>query len=457
MELELTQKQNLAYWTAEENIITLFGGAIRGGKSFWLLICFITYCLEYPGSRWAIVRRDLPTLKRNTLTTFGLLLDSGVSQYIDAVNHTELTYKFTNGSELLFMAESYDSDKDLNRFKGLEVNGFGLDEGNELREETFNKCIERAGTWQKVKIKPKILITCNPAYNWIKTRIYDRFINNTLPPGWSYIPSFITDNPHISEEYKESLKLLPEFEYEVFVRGNWEIKLKTGGEFYKRFDINRHIGDVEYNPKLPLHISFDDNVNPYLPVGIFQIDGRRVYGIAEITGKSPDNTVEAVCREFIRLFPGHTAGLFVYGDATADKDDTKLAKGFRFYRLITDALAKYKPTRRVPASNPSVVMRGNFINTVFEKNFNGLSVLIDRKCKTMIEDFTNLKEAADGTKLKKLETDPETKISYQKYGHFTDLFDYMFIAAFMDDYIEYQRGGVAPGVTLGENRRKNSY
>ena len=56
---------------------------------------------------------------------------------------------FTNGSELIFMAESYDDDKDLNRFRGLEVNGAGLDEVNELQEPTFYKVQERIGSGTK--------------------------------------------------------------------------------------------------------------------------------------------------------------------------------------------------------------------------------------------------------------------------------------------------------------------
>ena len=43
----------------------VFGGAIRGGKTYALLGLFILLCKIYPGSRWAIVRKDLPTIKKN--------------------------------------------------------------------------------------------------------------------------------------------------------------------------------------------------------------------------------------------------------------------------------------------------------------------------------------------------------------------------------------------------------
>jgi len=47
--------------------IVLYGGAIRGGKTFAGLGALLLLCKKYPKSRWAIVRTDLQTLKRNTI------------------------------------------------------------------------------------------------------------------------------------------------------------------------------------------------------------------------------------------------------------------------------------------------------------------------------------------------------------------------------------------------------
>ena len=64
---------------------------------------------------------------------------------------------------------------------------------------------------------------------------------------------------------------MPAFEYDVFVNGNWEIELKTGGEFYKYFDLDKHTGVCEYDPTKPIHVSFDENVNPYITATVFQL------------------------------------------------------------------------------------------------------------------------------------------------------------------------------------------
>lgn len=439
--------------------IILFGGAIRGGKTYAGIGALLLLCKFFPGSRWAIVRDSLPTLKRNTIPSFFKLCPR---KFLKSYNQDTQTVTFRNGSQIIFFAENYDDDKELNRWKGLEVNGFLLEEANELQEVSFYKAIERAGSFiPKVGKKPKplILMTCNPASNWIKTLLFDRWKARTLPVDWLYIPSKITDNPYImaDREYVESLNNLPRYQYEVFVEGNWEIQLKTGGEFYKCFELDKHIGAFKYDPELPLHISWDDNVNPYLPCGIFQISGKQLRMIDEIAGVSPNNTVKAVCNEIIRKYQGHSAGMFVYGDATANKEDTKLEKGYNFFRLILDYLKDFKPTLRLLSINPAVVMRGNWINTVFEKEQGGVSFGFDKGCKKAINDFVALKEAADGTKLKEMETDPKTKIRYQKVGHFTDLFDYIACTAFAADFAQWQKGTPGVKVTTGRQTSKNSY
>lgn len=455
-----TPKQKEAHRELLRNNIVLYGGAIRGAKSYWGCMEIITLCFLYPKSRWLILRESLPTLRRTLLVTFqSEFLDKGLGDYVSEFNQQTLTLTWNNGSQMVFMAESFDTDKELNRFKGLEINGAFLDEANELQEVTFDKVIERSGSWFGSKGCPtKILMTANPSNNWLKERIYNKWKEGTLPKGIAYIPAKITDNPHIPKEYLEGLKMLPRYQYEVFVEGNWDIQLKVGGEFYKCFELDAHVkAGLRYDPTLPLHISWDDNVNPYLPLGIFQIHGKEAWMIDEIAGVSPGNTVKAVCNEFIRKYPNHMAGVFVYGDATAKKEDTKMEKGHNFYRLVQDYLKDYKPSLRVLSSNPSVVMRGNFINTVLEKNIYDLRICISENCRFAINDFILLKEAADGTKNKEMDTDPKTKVRYQKYGHFTDLFDYFFVSAFGAEFAKYQTGGNGLNVTMGKNYSKNAY
>lgn len=433
-----SEKQNEAMnsLASEKYNFILFGGAMGGGKTFFGLSALLIMCQIFPKSRWCVIRENMEKIRITTIPSFQKLNASGV------LKASPYEYTHPNGSVIMFKGENYDNDKELNWLKGLEVSGFLFEEINECQEKTLDIAFGRAGRWESTpRPRPVILATCNPANNWIKKRVYDKWKTNTLPHNWLYIPSKITDNPYLTEDYKENLKNMPTYQYEVFVNGNWDIQLKVGGEAYKCFELDKHVFELQYNPNLPLHISFDENVNPYLPCGVFQIEGKEVRMIEEIAGVNPMNTVKAVCGEIKRKYNGHKAGMFIYGDATSQKEDTKLEKGYNFFRLITEELAIFRPTLRVAPSNPSVKMRLDWINTNLERENYQFVLKVNKTCQKTINDLILTKEDINGGKNKEMETDPTTKVRYQKVGHFSDLLDYLLTMAFAKEYLEYQRGG----------------
>lgn len=214
---------------------------------------------------------------------------------------------------------------------------------------------------------------------------------------------------------------------------------KSGGEFYKGFDRARHVGQCKYNPELPLHISFDFNVNPYITLLISQIQDKAIYFINEICLKSPRNNTHKLCLEFIRQYQGHEAGLFIYGDPSGKQEDTRSERGYNDYTIIKNTLRQFKPHLRIESKHPAVVPRGNFINQVLERELQGIIILIDSRCKNLITDLSYLKEASDGTKHK--ERERKNGVSYEKYGHCADALDYLLTSAFKNEYIKYLRGG----------------
>ena len=449
-----------AVFSSKFNVI-MYGGAIRGGKTFAGLGALILLAKKYPKSRWAVVRTDLMTLKRNTIPSWNKIKPNA---FIKHYNQETQTITFTNDSQIIFFAENFNDDKELNRWKGLEVNGFLLEEVNELNEKSFYKAIERAGSnIITPKPKPLVICTCNPASNWVKSLFFDRWENNELPDNWLYISSKIFDNPFIDEEYKNSLLSLPRYEYEVFVNGNWNMQKRSGAEFYKEFNLDIHVKSVSYDPSLPLWISIDENVNPYFPATIWQIHGKKACCINEISLRNPRNTTRDLGKEFAMMYPEHNAGVYITGDATSQKEDVKLEKGMNLFKLVQNELIKYKPSLKVLKSNPNVVTRQQFVNTIFwnqtrKSPYLGIEVIIDPRCKVTVQDYQNVKEDPKGGKYKnEKETDSESGISYQKYGHMSDTGDYLLCFAFMNEYAQYQKGGKVFNVKVGKNISKNGY
>ena len=245
--------------------VLLFGGAIRGGKTFVALAVAILLCKIFPKSRWTVVRRDLPRLRKNTRPSLDKFLENSGWKVREPDEFTA-----PNGSKILFMAENFDRDKTLERFKGHETNGFILEEVSEIMEETYNKCLERAGSYVITprpaagQPPPIIIMTCNPTQSWVKKLVYDPWKEGRLPKHMCYIPSYVTDNAdNLDPAYLENLKNLPPYEYEVFVLGNWDVALKTQNAFWHAFEMNRHVMPVFYDESTTVHVSIDSNSLPY--------------------------------------------------------------------------------------------------------------------------------------------------------------------------------------------------
>lgn len=216
-----------------------YGGAIRGGKSSLSMIVAQTLCKVYPKSRWAIVRKDLPTIKRNVVPTFEKFR---VKSFMDPINFAWWTATAMNGSQIIFFPESAEGDADLDRWKGLEVNGFFPDEANELQEKSWHKMIERAGAWVVpdggIQPPPLIVATFNPAAGWVKRVFHDPWKNGALAPPFYFQMATIQDNPHLPAEYVASLKNLPEREYKRFVEGDWSF---ISGAFFDELAADTHL------------------------------------------------------------------------------------------------------------------------------------------------------------------------------------------------------------------------
>jgi phage terminase large subunit len=83
--------------------------------------------------------------------------------------------------------------------------------------------------------------------------------------------------------------------------------------------------------------------------------------------------------------------------------------------------------------NPSIPLRRDFINKIFEGKL-PIKFIVDEECHKMIADLMYTKQAIDGTKDKHITEDKETGDKYQKYGHFGDLLDYTAVELFKDYY-----------------------
>ncbi len=244
------------------------------------------------------------------------------------------------------------------------------------------------------------------------------------------IHSNYRNNKFLSPEYKFDLENEKDpYLYQVDTLGKFS-RREVGGRFYKLFTIANNItpNDISkrYDPKMPLFISFDFNTKPYLALLIAQIYGKQIHIIDEMALKSPNNYAKKAALSFIDRYKNHQDVIYVTGDANGHQKQVSQIDGHNTWKQIFDELYKsfgnVRIKDRTKLTNPSVSMRGSFINTIFLEGFNGMNIWINKGNNYLIDDLLNGLEKEDGTKLKQTHKDKETGDTWEKWHHMTDCF-----------------------------------
>lgn len=418
-----------------------YGGAVRGGKSYNMIGGAVLFHKLFPMSRSVIIREDFERLKKNTFPTCEKVIPKN---FVRKFNAGSFEWIFKNGSSMRFMGENYPQDPQQDRFNGLEFNLAILDQCEELQRVTFDKVLERAGSYfvpKGFKQPPSlVMFTVNPTDTWVRELVYEKWKANKLPDKWKFIEAKITDNPHVPKEYMESLlelKKINPVKYERFVNGDWDVREKVGTEFYDKFNRSIHVKKLKYDNTLPVHLSFDFNVVPYMTMLACQIDISNCKTtfrfFKEYCSKSPDNSSRAVSLKFIKDFGMYKPLVFFYGDSTG-KNRIAGQGNQRNFDDIEAVLISFLSTAsdRV-VKNPNQFKARDFINLILAGFWSDIAIEIDESCTELIADMENVKLGIEG-KVKQRINDKALGISYEKYGHTSDALTYCVVSVLYELY-----------------------
>ena len=220
------QKECLKYLLDDSTKEVLFGGAAGGGKSWVGCSYLITMCLTYPKTRYLMGRSKLDALKKTTLNTFFEVCTAwnlkAIKDY--TFNGSSNVITFYNGSEIilkdLFL---YPSDRNFDSLGSLEITGAFIDEANQVTEKAKNVVASRLRyKFDENGLIPKLLMTCNPAKNWVYSEYYRPAQDNTIKHYRKFIQSLVIDNNYISKHYETQLSQLDELSKQRLLFGNWE-------------------------------------------------------------------------------------------------------------------------------------------------------------------------------------------------------------------------------------------
>lgn len=448
-------------------------GGRGSSKSIFAAKKLIYRCLSEPYFRYILYRKTYNTIKDSQFQTIkDIIYDWGL-QDLFQFSISPLEIRCANGNK--FICRGGDDSKKLKSVKdptGVWYEEEIPDEGDFITITTSIRTTKAKYLQEIFTINPEVEGDYTEHWFWkkfFKDKIDGTFSDKVeidIGDGEKFIMTYTSHhstylhNKWIPPSFKAQLlqlKLENPYYYTIYALGKWGNKT-TGGNFWKFFNRAHHVGSVEYDPMRSLHISFDFNRHPYMTLTIWQIVDKHVKLLDEICLETPLNNTEHTCKEFKRRYANHTSGLFVYGDPSGNREDTRSEKGHNDYWVINSELKQYKPNLRVAKQAPSVEKSAEWINAIFLRNDGGIEITIGNKCTKAIDDFMFAKEAADGTMSKQKVKNPETNVQYEKYGHISDAFRYLMVVAFGSDYARYQTGSIGGGNYRKPTKaNKNSY
>jgi len=221
-----TQKECLNYLFDNKTKEVLFGGAAGGGKSWVGASYLILMAIKYPKTRYLMGRSKLDALKKTTLNTFFEVCTAWNLKAIEdyTFNGSSNIITFYNGSEIilkdLFL---YPSDRNFDSLGSLEITSAFIDEANQITEKAKNVVASRLRyKLDENELIPKMLMTCNPAKNWVYSEYYRPAKEKTIKPYRKFIQSLVGDNTYISKHYEKQLFELDELSKQRLLYGNWE-------------------------------------------------------------------------------------------------------------------------------------------------------------------------------------------------------------------------------------------
>jgi phage terminase large subunit len=461
----IPKHQSLPFW--EEDIIFLWGGRL-GGKSESVARHLIIKALKNKNFKGVLARKVFANVKDSSYAT--------IKEYIEKKNIPENVVKFLKTpleihlfNKSSFICRGFDKAEKIKGIK--EPSDFWIEEAAEISEMDFETALT---TLRNSYLKPQMYLTFNPEVrgdledSWLYNRFFKDRTNFDFTDTFSVeidgakttftirsVHTTYKDNPFCKPEqvaivenyknlYEKTKSQRYKYLYEVWTLGHFGQSL-TDMPYLSSFSGLLHVKKVLYNSDYPIHISFDKNINPYLPASVFQYINNQYIQIYELALPHPNNRTKKIVQELVKYCKTiqYTSKIYIYGDSTANAEDTNQEVGINFFKIIVSEFKKYGfvTESRVPGfrtnkhlnrknSNPNSQNAGDYLNYLFDNN----RIVINESCKKSITDYVNAPQDRNGRIDKKIK---DEATGGDKFGHFTDILKYYICEYDYDQFMKF--------------------
>ena len=362
-----------------------FFGPVGSGKSQALCQEAVRLAYQNPGRMGLLGAPTYPMLRDATQAALFEIL--GDNQIPFDHNKAENTVVLSDSkSKILFR-----SMEEYERLRGTNLAWFGLDELTYTPEEAWTRLEGRLRD-------PKAQRICGFAawtpkgYDWV----YRRFIGDTKVRGHVAILAEPNENRHLLAQVPDYYERLKESYDERFFaqEARGEYLSLDGSRVYGAL----HVHPLGVDPNVPLLWALDFNVDPMTSI-VAQYNGGIFRVLDEIVLRHA-STPEAV-EAFTERYPTHVMGVTVYGDASGNNLKTS---GTSDYQMVRESFRQKGITNanyKVPDSNPGVRDRITLTNGRLKSASGNVAMLVDPKCKELIQDFEQVSYKAGSTQVDK--------------------------------------------------------
>lgn len=231
-----TPKQKAAKDMLSQFKFILYGGAMGGGKSYWLRWTLLLQLLKWAkqghlGVRVGLFCEDYPVLKDRHLSKIQFEFPEWLGKFNKTDNEYVLNAEYGSG---VICFRNLD---DVSKYQSAEFAMIGVDELTKNEEETFNFLRMRL-RWTGIE-DCKFISATNPGdigHNWVRKLFIDKEydVNELEGSKFGFIQALADDNPYLSKSYITTLDSLPENLRKAYRMGDWDVfKGQFFGEWKK--------------------------------------------------------------------------------------------------------------------------------------------------------------------------------------------------------------------------------
>lgn len=343
----------------------------RWGKTQTAKIAIITRAVLPKQLIWYVA----PTYGMARSIVWDELKDSIPRKWIHSINETRMAIRLRNGTRI----ELKGADKP-DTLRGVGLHLLIIDEAQDIRADTWKKVLRPTLASTKGQA---IIIGTPKSFNWL----YDLYMlgqrgdqyrdkkGRTRLNAWKSWQFPTITSPFIPKSEIEAARADMD---EKSFRQEFEASFETmSGRVYHAFDRSEHIGDYEFNPKLPIWIGQDFNIDPMSSVIMQPQPGGEVWIVDEVIlfGSNTQETTDEISRRYFK----HTKAVTFYPDPAGSQRGH--ARGESDLDIIKEAGFKRIKYRR---KHPPVADRVNAVNRMLKAGDGAIKLRVNHRCKHTI-------------------------------------------------------------------------